>query len=240
MTPASSPFEHRIDGVAFDGTVISPASSSGPHPAVLVMHGWEGRSASQDAIARRVADLGYVAVACDLFGDGRRGELDGDNSALIAPLMEDRSLLRRRVTGTLEAVQQMPTVDSERTAAMGFCFGGLCVLDLVRSGAPVRTGVSFHGVLTPPDGLPTMTTSSSVAVFHGWDDPLAPPGDVVALGGELTEAGADWQIHAYGHTMHAFMAMGVHRPEQGLQYNERSARRAWDSVVRLLDETLRS
>jgi dienelactone hydrolase len=238
MSSVTVPFEYEIDDVVCEGAVISADDTSGPRPAVLVFHGWEGRSEAQEAIAGRVADLGYVAVACDLFGNGRRGDIGGDNTALIAPLMEDRSALRRRVTGSLRAVQGLPSVDAERTAAIGFCFGGLCVLDLVRSGAPIRTGASFHGVLTPPPDLPTLTTGSSVAVFHGWDDPMAPPADVVALGAELTEAGADWQIHAYGHTMHAFMAEGVDQPERGLRYDERSAGRAWNSLVRLLDETL--
>jgi dienelactone hydrolase len=75
-----------------------------------------------------------------------------------------------------------------------------------------------------------------VVAFHGWDDPLVPPADVVSLGKELTEAGADWQIHAYGGTMHGFMAVGANRPEAGIQYNERSARRAWASLVVFLAE----
>jgi dienelactone hydrolase len=102
----------------------------------------------------------------------------------------------------------------------------------------LRGVVSFHGVLTAPDGPAASAIDPAILVLHGWDDPLAPPEDVVALGAELTRAKADWQIHAYGGTMHAFMAEGLNQPEQGLQYNERSARRAWAAMAGFLEEVM--
>ena len=145
-------------------------------------------------------------------------------------------MLRTRLVDTVRVVQTLPEVDPKRVAAIGFCFGGLCVLDLARSGLEIRAVASFHGLFGKADGLPTAPIKARVIAFHGWDDPMVPPSDVVALSTELTEAEAGWQIHAYGHTMHGFMAEGANRPEAGIQYNARSARRAWESLVAFLAE----
>ena len=236
MAIVTREFDYEVNGAIFDGAVALDDAQAGTRPAVMVYHGWEGRSDAQVDCARSLAKLGYVGVACDMFGKGIRGEVTGDNSALIAPFLRDRAMLRTRLVGTVEAVRALPEVDPYRVAAIGFCFGGLCVLDLARSGVDVRGVASFHGLFGKPEGLPTAPIKAKVVAFHGWDDPMVPPEDVVALGKELTEAAADWQIHAYGGTMHAFMAVGVSRPDAGLEYNERSARRAWVSLVAFLAE----
>lgn len=234
----SREFQYEVNGVTFDGAVALDDARSGKRPAVMVFHGWEGRSDAQVECARALAKLGYAGVACDVFGSGIRGDIAGDNSALIAPFFRDRAMLRARLVGTVGVVQSLPEVDPSRVAAIGFCFGGLCVLDLARSGVDIRAVASFHGLFGNPEGLPTASIKAKVVAFHGWNDPLAPPEDVVALAKELTEAGADWQIHAYGGTMHAFMVPGANRPEAGIQYNERAARRAWASLVAFLAEAL--
>jgi dienelactone hydrolase len=229
-------FDYDVNGAMFDGAVALDNAQTGARPAVMVFHGWEGRSDAQMEFARALAGLGYLGFACDLFGKGIRGEVAGDNSTLIAPFLRDRAMLRTQLIGNVRVVQALPEVDPNKVAAIGFCFGGLCVLDLARSGFDVRAVASFHGLFGRPEALPTAQIKARVVAFHGWDDPLVPPTDVVALGKELNEAGADWQIYAYGHTMHAFMAVSANRPEAGIQYNERSARRAWGSLMTFLAE----
>jgi dienelactone hydrolase len=236
MAIATRELDYEVNGTTFDGAVALDDARAGMRPAVMVCHGWEGRSDAQVECARSLAELGYVGFACDLFGKGIRGDVTADNTALIAPFLQDRTMLRTRLVGTVKVVRSLPEVDPTKVAAIGFCFGGLCVLDLARSGWDVRGVASFHGLFGRPEGLPTARIKAKVVAFHGWDDPLVPPADVVALGKELTEAGADWQIHAYGGTMHGFMAVGANRPEAGIQYNERSARRAWASLVVFLAE----
>ena len=156
----------------------------------------------------------------------------------MGPLMADRLLLRRRLVGAVEAAARLNVVIPTRMAAIGFCFGGLCVLDLARANAPLRGVVSFHGVLGAPAGLTQGSIGVPILALHGWDDPMATPPAVLALTKELSEAGADWQLHAYGGTMHAFMVQGLDQPHLGLQYNERSARRAWIAMAGFLEETL--
>jgi dienelactone hydrolase len=229
--------EHEHEGLRLDGLLVRDESRPTPQPGVLVFHGWEGRSAAQEEVARSLAEWGYTGVAVDLYGDGRRGTTPEQCQALMTPLFEDRALLRRRLLRVVEVVGGLPEVDPARLAAIGFCFGGLCVLDLARAGAPVQGVASFHGLFTPA-GLPTVNPiRPKIIAFHGWDDPMVPPADVVALGQELTAAGADWQLHAYGGTMHAFMAKFANSPERGLLYHPRSARRAWESLRGFLAET---
>jgi dienelactone hydrolase len=236
MAITTRDIEYEINGIRFEGAIALDALRGEQLPVVLVCHGWEGRSDAQVDCARALAGLGYIGFACDMYGKGIRGDLSADNSALIAPFLNDRAMLRERLIGTVKAVRSLPEVNPNKVAAIGFCFGGLCVLDLARSGIDVRGVASFHGLFGKPEGLPTAPIKTKIIAFHGWDDPMVPPSDVVALGSELTQAGADWQIHAYGGTMHAFMAVGANRPEVGIQYNERSARRAWGSLETFLVE----
>ena len=111
------------------------------------------------------------------------------------------------------------------------------MLDLARHGTHLAAVASFHGLVTPLPESPSTAITTKISVYHGWADPFAPPDEVVALAAELTERGADWQLHAYGHALHAFMAPFANAPERGIQYDETTARRAWQSAVAFLQET---
>ena len=190
MAIVTRAFDYHVNGATFDGAVVLDEAQAGKRPAVMVFHGWEGRSDAQVEVARSLARLGYIGFACDLFGKGIRGQVTGDNSGLIAPFLQDRAMLRTRLVDTVRVVQTLPEVDPKRVAAIGFCFGGLCVLDLARSGLEIRAVASFHGLFGKADGLPTAPIKARVIAFHGWDDPMVPPSDVVALSTELTEVTA--------------------------------------------------
>jgi dienelactone hydrolase len=151
-------------------------------------------------------------------------------------LLGDRPQLQGRMCHVLDLARRQPEADFERIAAIGFCFGGLCALDLARTGADLRGAAAFHGLLTPPGNLDGTAIAAKVIVFHGWDDPMAPPAHVEALGRELSAAGADWQIHAYGGTMHSFTNPRAADPASGLAYNATAAERAWRSLDGFLEE----
>jgi dienelactone hydrolase len=230
--------DYHRDGEPLDGALVLPDGAKDPLPGVLVFHGWEGRSEGQDAFAHRLAGLGYAAFCVDLYGKGKRGTTPAECEALMTPLVQDRAELRKRLLHVVEVVSALPELRADRLAAIGFCFGGLCVLDLARAGAPLKGVASFHGLFTPP-GLPTASPiTTKVAAYHGWDDPMVPPADVVALGQELTAANADWQIHAFGGAKHAFMNPGADMPDMGIQYDERTAHRAWTAMAGFLGEAL--
>ena len=156
----------------------------------------------------------------------------------MQPFLEDRALLQRRMNLALETLRKIDRVDPSRIAAMGFCFGGLCVLDLARSGADIRGVVSFHGLLNPPGKTAGNKIKARVLVLHGHDDPMVPPDAVLAFERELTEAGADWQVHVYGQTMHAFTNPQANDPAFGTVYKASADRRSWQSLQNFLAEVL--
>jgi dienelactone hydrolase len=228
-------FDYQHAGLDFDGVLVS-----GDHPkapTVLVFHGMEGRSDAQVDFCHRLAEVGYKAVAVDLFG--RAVTVAGPDACAAAmdEFLKDRNALRDRIIGVTATIRELPAVDPGAMAAIGFCFGGLCVLDAARHGVQLRAVGAFHGLLGPLPEPSDAPIQPKIAVYHGWDDPFAPPSDVVALAAELTERGADWQLHAYGHAMHAFMATFANAPERGIMYDETARRRAWVSLLDLLDET---
>lgn len=226
--------DYELDGQVFDGLLVRDDARAAP--TILVFHGWEGRSEGQDAFCERLAAAGYAAFAVDLYGKGKRGNTTEECQALMSPFVADRAMLRARLLGQVKTIGALPDIDAGKLGAIGFCFGGLCMLDLARAGAPLKGVASFHGLFTPP-GLPTVAPiGPKVIAFHGWDDPMVPPADVVALGQELTAAKADWQIHAHGGAMHAFMNEGANMPEMGILYNERTAGRAWTGLLNFLGE----
>ena len=229
------PFDYEHAGLEFDGVLVS-----GEHPTaptVLVFHGMEGRSDAQVDFCQLLADVGYKAVAVDLFGRAVSAAGPDACAAAMDVFLKDRKALQDRIIGVVETIRQLPAVTPSAMAAIGFCFGGLCVLDAARHGMDLRAVGAFHGLLTPLPESSDAPISTKVSVFHGWEDPLAPPSDVVDLAAELTERGADWQLHAYGHAMHAFMAPFANAPERGIQYDEKTRRRAWASLIDFLEET---
>ena len=227
------------DGDTTCEAYVATPDAGGRRPAVLIAHQWSGQSDAERATAERLAGLGYVGFAIDVYGKGRRGEPGGDHGHLMNPFLADRAKLRVRLVAAVEAARSHAAVDPERIAVIGFCFGGLCAIDLARANAPgLRGAVSFHGLFSAPNLGPQPEIKPSILVLHGWDDPMAPPKDVLALTEELTAAKADWQLHGYGNAMHAFTNPAANMPERGLAYNEKAARRSWASAEAFLAEVL--
>ena len=230
MSITTRTIEHTIEGEVFENLFVFDDTKQGRRPTVLVFHAWEGRSEDQEKFAKLLTDWGYASLAVDLFGKGKRGRTTEECQALMTPLVKDRALLRKRLLKVVEVAQSLPEADSERMGAIGFCFGGLCALDSARAGANLKGVASFHGILAAPSLPIAQPVKSKVIVFHGWEDPFAPAEQVMAFTKEMTDAGVDWQLHAYGGTKHAFMNEGANVPQMGLIYNAKTARRAWKSL----------
>lgn len=206
-----------------------------PRPCVVLAHEWSGLNDPTKRLADRYARLGYVCFAVDVYGKGVRGDPFADNSGLMDPLMGNRALLRRRLQAGFAAASRLPGVDATRMAVVGYCFGGLCALDLARAGpANLRAAVSFHGGLGAPGLGEQRPIEASILLLHGWEDPVVPIVDVLDIAKEMTEANADWQLHAYGHARHAFTFGGANFPERGVVYDRRADERSWTAMRRHL------
>ena len=236
MSVATRPVEYSYEGKTFEGLLAADNSKSGKRPGIMVAHAWGGRGAVEEDFAERLARLGYVGFAADLYGKGVRGTTTEECQALMNPLAADRPGLQDRLLNCIDVLKEQPEVDASKIAAIGFCFGGLCVLDIARTGADIRGVASFHGIFAAPGNTQGNQIKAKVIAFHGYDDPMAKPDDMVALGNELTEAQADWQIHAYGGTMHAFTNPQANDPGFGTVYSKKATDRSWASLKLFLAE----
>jgi dienelactone hydrolase len=218
--------------LAYDDTL------NNKRPAVLVAHDWSGRNAFACEKADQLAQLGYIGFALDMYGNAKLGHTNEEKSALIQPFVQDRALLRQRITAAFTAVKELPIVDESHIAIIGFCFGGLCALDLARSGAMVQGVVSFHGLLHAPSQLKTEPIKSKILVLHGYDDPMVPPEQVNTFAAEMTTAEVDWQIHMYGNTMHGFTNPMANDKNFGAVYDATAEKRSWQAMKNFLVEVL--
>jgi dienelactone hydrolase len=215
--------------------VFMPAQGQS-RATVIIVPTVMGVTDLERSFAGKLNEGGFSAFIADLFGKKFRGAERDTMFGEMGRLKGDREALRDRMLAVLDSATQQAGVDKGRVAAIGFCFGGLCVLDLARAGADVAGVASFHGLFDPP-GLGPQPITAKVVAYHGWDDPMVPPDAVVALGKELTDAGADWQIHAYGHTGHGFTNPNAHEIGiEGVFYVQAAARRSWASLMGFLDE----
>jgi dienelactone hydrolase len=234
MTVQTRKVEYEIGGKTYEGVLAFDDAQSGKRPGILVSHAWAGRSEFEIEKAKALAELGYAGFALDLYGKGVLGETNEQCQALMTPFIEDREMLRAQLLKTIDIVKDQPEADESQIGAIGFCFGGLCVLDMARAGADMKGVVSFHGLLGGTGN--TAGVKAKVLVLHGWDDPMVPPDAVVDFAKEMSAAGADWQLHAYGGTMHAFTNPEANDPNFGTVYNADADRRSWITMTNFLAE----
>jgi dienelactone hydrolase len=220
-----------VDGnVLLEGYCALDDSKPGKKPAVLIAPDYSGRNDFACQKAEQLAELGYVGFALDMYGNGKVGKTVEEKQALMRPLIEDRGMLRQRMLAAYETVKKLEIVNTARIGAMGFCFGGLCALDLARSGAELKGTVSFHGLLIPPQNVPAKKIHSKILVLHGYDDPLVPPTQINDFAAEMNAAHVDWQIHMYGHAVHGFTNPVAHDAKAGIVYNNLADKRSWISM----------
>lgn len=236
MNITTKPVEYMDGKMKCIGYMAWDESYVDPKPCVMIAHDWSGRNEFAEDKAIQMAAQGYIGFAIDVYGEGARGTTPEECTALMNPMLDDRKVLLKRLRAAYKAAQNLEQVDGNAIAMMGFCFGGLCTLDLARSGVDLKAAISFHGLFSGND-LPPKKIKASVLALHGWDDPLVPPAMVEALGTELTQAKCDWQIHAYGQTRHAFMVPTANDPKDPMSlYSATAERRAWAVTLDLLAE----
>jgi len=177
-------------------------TQGGQRPGILVVHGGAGLDDHAKQRAQSIAALGFVAFACDMYGDG----VTGDRQRIMGCAMELRAnpeKLSRRAQAGMDVLASHPQVDG-RVAAVGYCFGGMTVLQLARSGVELTGVVSIHGSLKTTRPAQRSLVKAKILVCHGALDPHAPMEDVAAFTEEMNSAAVDWQLIVYGNAMHGF------------------------------------
>jgi dienelactone hydrolase len=238
MTLRTETLTYNGDGISFRGHLAYDDAVQGPRPAVLVAHEAPGLAEHPRRRAAMLAELGYAAFALDLYGEGE--VLQGPQTLeRVQAMLAEPGLVQRRTVLGWEAMRQLPQVDPDRTAAIGYCFGGRAVIELARSGADVRGIVSFHGLLAAAPLEVDRAIRAKLLVCTGAEDPMVPLEQVIAFQNGLRAAGVDWQLITYGGARHAFTNRDA-RPElhPALGHHALADQRSWGAMRAFLEEVL--
>ena len=235
---------YQADGLTMKGELFFEPSSvghGGRRAGVLVFPEAFGLSQHALSRAKRLAEQGYVALACDLHGDGKLVDELEPAIALLKPLYAEPTKTRERAGRALDALVARPEVDAARIAAIGFCFGGTMALELARSGADVKAIVGFHsGLGTAAPKSDAKNIKGRVLVCIGADDPMINAEQRAGFETEMREAGCDWQMHLYGNTVHSFTNKGAAKRgmPDAIRYSAEADARSAAAMMQLFGETL--
>lgn len=235
MTQPGQTVAYHDADTPLTGVLYRDDTQPAKRPGILLVHGGAGLDEHARDQARRYAALGYVVFACDMFGDGVAGDRERIVSTATA-LRDDPALLVRRGRAGLAVLQDRPDTDG-RFAAVGFCFGGMAVLALARSGTELAGVVSMHGILKTSSPTGPDAVRAGVLVCHGSLDPYVPMADVVAFGDEMNNANADWHLVTYGGAVHGFTHKhAVPGAVAGVAYDVRADDRSFAAATGFLAE----
>jgi len=225
---AAGPVEYEINGRSYEGHYVSPSEGA---PLVLMIHDWDGVTDYEIRRANMLAEKGYAVFAADLFGKGVRPAEMADRRKLTGELYANREKMRALMIGALDAARAQGA-NADNAVAMGYCFGGSCVLELARSGSPLKGFVSFHGGLETPEGQDYSQTKGKLLVLHGAADENITMDHFAALAKELEHAGVPNEMISYGGAPHAFTVFGSDR------YREDADKNSWVRFLQFLAGTL--
>jgi dienelactone hydrolase len=229
--------EYTVAGRTFAGLLATPEGTPANRRGALIIHGGSGLGAHERERVARLAELGYVVLAPDLFGETFADRARG--MAVIGELVTSPGVLRARVTAAWTRLTADPGVDPARTVAVGHCFGGLAALELARSGADVRAVVGLHAGLAAREPARRGEVRARLLACVGADDPFCPREQRVAFEDEMTAAGVDWQLLILANARHGFSVPDIDEKKQpGCAYHGPSDTRSWYAMLALFDEVL--
>lgn len=226
------------------GYIVYDDQTQGKRPGVLVVHEWWGHNEYARVRARMLAKLGYVALAVDMYGDGKRAAHPEDAKQFSSELQRDWSIASARFMAALNELNSHPMVDTNKIAAIGYCLGGAVVLQMARDGMDLDAVVSFHGSLMTQNPARPGAVKAKIMVAHGRADPLVTDDQIAAFVSEMEQAGADFKVFAYEGAMHSFTNPDADRFGEKfnipLKYDRLADDASWAAMRSLFDEVFRT
>jgi dienelactone hydrolase len=224
--------EYRDGDTVLEGYLAYDTSAgNAKRPGVLVVHQWKGLGDYEKHRAEMLAQMGYVVFCADIYGKGIRPQDPKSAGAEAGKYKGNRALLRERVNAALDVLKKNELTETSHVAAIGYCFGGLTVVELARSGADVAGVVSFHGALDSPNPADGKNIKCKVLALHGADDPYVPATDLAAFENEMRQAKVDWQLVKFGGAVHSFTEKAAGNDNsKGAAYNENADKRSWEDM----------
>lgn len=234
----SEVLKYEVNGRNMESVLYFDETKTGKRPAVLLFPEGFGLSPHAKEKAQRLAQLGYVVLASDLFGEGKMVDTVDEVMAFVADLTSDSRKIRGFAQAGLKALLARTEVDAGKVAAIGYCVGGTVALELARGGAALKGVAGFHSGLNTLRPEDAKDIKAKVLVCIGADDPIIGPDARQAFSEEMTAGKVDWQLHLYGGVVHSFtnQEADTRNAPDVLRYSASADARAWNSLVNLLDE----
>lgn len=229
------PVDYKAGDTVLKGYIAWDDAVKGKRPGVLVVHEWWGHNEYARMRARMLAELGYTALALDMYGDGHQAHHPDDAGKFSGELRKNLTLASQRFDAAMAVLKKHPTVDPTRVAAIGYCFGGSIVLEMARRGEPLQGVVSFHGQLNTDQPAKPGALKARVLVLTGADDPFVPPAQVEGFKQEMDAAKAKYRVIAYPGARHAFTSKEADENAKkfnlpALAYNAEADQKSWSEM----------
>ena len=233
---------YQSKGVSLQGYLAYPEKSTGPIPAVLVVHEWWGHNEYARRRAEMLAELGYVAFALDMYGDGKVANHPDDAKKFMQEAMSDPQAFKGRFLSALDYIRQYEKVDSSNIAAIGYCFGGAVVLNMARTGVDLKGVASFHGSLSTKTPAEKGQVVPEIIVFHGGNDVFIPQQQLNDFREEMLAADTQHEIIVYPAVDHSFTNpeadMFAEKYSMPLSYDEEADADSWGKLQLFLQRVL--
>ncbi|KPP97301.1 dienelactone hydrolase family protein [Marinobacter sp. HL-58] len=232
--------EYEVDGETFTGYMAYDDEAEGKRPGVLVVHEWWGHNEFAREQAEKLAASGYTAFALDMYGSGKLAEHPDDAENFMKEATKDMDQVKARFMAAKNLLEQHDSVDSNKIAAQGYCFGGAVVLNMARMGVDLDAVVSYHGALSSPIKAEAGKVQPRIHVYTGGADQMVPSDQVSGLVKEMQDAEADLTLVSFPKVLHSFTNPDADKISDQfnmpIAYNEDAAKRSWEGTMRLYEE----
>lgn len=232
------PVEYTFDGVTCKGFVAADDAAKEARPGIVVVHEWWGLNEDAKNRAKMLAELGYVALCADMYGDGALTEHPSKAGEMATAVRKNAETWRGRAKAAIETLQKQDGVDPKRIAIMGYCFGGSTSIQIALTGHPdVKAAISFHGALPTPTAEEAKKIKCKVLVCHGADDTFIKDETIAKFKAAFDEAKVPYTFESYPGAKHSFTVKGIDdKAVKGLEYNAEADKKSWESLQRVLKE----